>query len=150
MQRTTNLLPEYVYTDLLSVSHELQAGSSYYDLLMYVSIMWDRQFKRPEVVDGEIAISSFLVWSPGPVSKFGSHKARLHQCRVKLVDILQISFATQYYPLATTMFTERLARLPGGIQLSYTDSGAPATDLTDYTTVIIVHGMGFNARMSWQ
>ncbi|KAH9485377.1 hypothetical protein JR316_0002285 [Psilocybe cubensis] len=44
------------------------------------------------------------------------------------------------------MFTERLALLPGGIQLSYTDSGAPAEDCTDYTTVIIAHGMGFNAR----
>ncbi|PPQ67321.1 hypothetical protein CVT25_005905 [Psilocybe cyanescens] len=44
------------------------------------------------------------------------------------------------------MFTERLAQLPGGIELSYTDSGPPASSSTDYTTVIIVHGMGFNAH----
>ncbi|KAJ7671855.1 hypothetical protein B0H17DRAFT_948063 [Mycena rosella] len=39
-------------------------------------------------------------------------------------------------------YTEHTLKLPDGIEILYTDSGAPKT--TDYTTLVVVHGTGFN------
>ncbi|KAJ7671871.1 hypothetical protein B0H17DRAFT_192843 [Mycena rosella] len=42
-------------------------------------------------------------------------------------------------------YTEHTLKLPDGIEILYTDSGAPQT--ADYTTLVIIHGTGFNACM---
>jgi hypothetical protein len=39
-------------------------------------------------------------------------------------------------------FTEYTIKLPDGIELLYTDSGAP--DTASYTTLIVLHGSAFN------
>ncbi|KAJ7612567.1 hypothetical protein FB45DRAFT_993145 [Roridomyces roridus] len=39
-------------------------------------------------------------------------------------------------------YTEHVLKLPDGIHIAYTDSGAPNS--SDYTTVVLVHGMVFN------
>jgi acetyl esterase/lipase len=39
-------------------------------------------------------------------------------------------------------FTEHTIKLPDGIELLYTDSGAPNT--ASYTTLIVLHGSAFN------
>ncbi|KAJ7139230.1 hypothetical protein C8R44DRAFT_605493, partial [Mycena epipterygia] len=38
--------------------------------------------------------------------------------------------------------TEHMFRLPDGIDIRHTDSGAPSTP--DYTTMVILHGTGYN------
>ncbi|KAG6828085.1 hypothetical protein H0H92_009313 [Tricholoma furcatifolium] len=43
------------------------------------------------------------------------------------------------------MTTSNTAHLPGGIDLFYSDSGAPLNS-SDYTTVVILHGSGFNGQ----
>ncbi|KAJ7139235.1 Alpha/Beta hydrolase protein [Mycena epipterygia] len=40
------------------------------------------------------------------------------------------------------LYTEHTLRLPDGIDIRYTDSGAPNTP--DYTTIVIIHGTGYN------
>ncbi|KAJ7716226.1 Alpha/Beta hydrolase protein [Mycena maculata] len=42
----------------------------------------------------------------------------------------------------TNLWTEHTIKLPDGIELLYTDSGAPNT--ADYTTMVVFHGTGFN------
>ncbi|KAJ7474271.1 Alpha/Beta hydrolase protein [Mycena latifolia] len=39
-------------------------------------------------------------------------------------------------------YTEHTLKLPDGIEILYTDSGAPPTP--DYTTLVVLHGTGFN------
>ncbi|KAF7378222.1 Aminodeoxychorismate synthase [Mycena sanguinolenta] len=46
-----------------------------------------------------------------------------------------------------TQFTEHTCTLPDGIDIFYTDSGAPAT--RDYTTLVAFHGTGFNGFSLW-
>ncbi|KAJ6467926.1 Alpha/Beta hydrolase protein [Mycena sanguinolenta] len=41
-----------------------------------------------------------------------------------------------------TQFTEHTCTLPDGVNILYTDSGAPPTQ--DYTTLVVLHGTGFN------
>jgi pimeloyl-ACP methyl ester carboxylesterase len=40
------------------------------------------------------------------------------------------------------LYTEHILKLPDGINILYTDSGAPNTP--DYTTIVVLHGTGFN------
>src|ERR1700761_1477391 len=40
-------------------------------------------------------------------------------------------------------YTENTLKLPDGVEIRYTDSGAP--DTTDYTTLVGFHGTGFNS-----
>ncbi|KAJ7087027.1 Alpha/Beta hydrolase protein [Mycena crocata] len=40
------------------------------------------------------------------------------------------------------LYTEHTLKLPDGIEILYTDSGAPNTE--DYTTIVALHGCGFN------
>ncbi|KAJ6611318.1 Alpha/Beta hydrolase protein [Mycena sp. CBHHK59/15] len=42
----------------------------------------------------------------------------------------------------SNLFTENTIKLPDGIEILYTDSGAPKT--TDYTTLVVLHGSAFN------
>ncbi|KAJ7090984.1 hypothetical protein C8R44DRAFT_990589 [Mycena epipterygia] len=44
------------------------------------------------------------------------------------------------------LYTEHTLRLPDGIDIRYTDSGAPNTP--DYTTMVILHGTGYNGCAS--
>ncbi|KAJ7073464.1 hypothetical protein B0H15DRAFT_925649 [Mycena belliarum] len=39
-------------------------------------------------------------------------------------------------------YTEHTLKLPDGVEIRYTDSGAPQT--VDYTTLVVIHGTGFN------
>jgi acetyl esterase/lipase len=43
---------------------------------------------------------------------------------------------------STKHYTERTITLPDGIEIFYTDSGAPNSD--DYATLIILHGSAYN------
>lgn len=39
-------------------------------------------------------------------------------------------------------YNEYTVKLPDGVEIYYTDSGAPRSN--DYTTLVILHGSGFN------
>ncbi|KAJ7660269.1 Alpha/Beta hydrolase protein [Mycena polygramma] len=44
--------------------------------------------------------------------------------------------------MASASYTEHTVQLPDGIELCYTDSGAPAA--SSYSTLLVIHGSGFN------
>jgi hypothetical protein len=44
--------------------------------------------------------------------------------------------------ILSQFYTEHTAILPDGIEIYYTDSGAPRSN--DYTTLVVLHGSGFN------
>ncbi|KAJ6479495.1 Alpha/Beta hydrolase protein [Mycena vitilis] len=44
--------------------------------------------------------------------------------------------------MGSTSYTEHTVQLPDGIELCYTDSGAPAA--SSYCTLVVIHGSGFN------
>ncbi|KAJ7139183.1 Alpha/Beta hydrolase protein [Mycena epipterygia] len=44
--------------------------------------------------------------------------------------------------MAAKLYTEHTLTLPDGIDILYTDSGAP--DTPDYTTLVVLHGTGYN------
>ncbi|KAJ7773854.1 hypothetical protein B0H16DRAFT_1304083 [Mycena metata] len=44
--------------------------------------------------------------------------------------------------MSTSPYSEKTLKLPDGVEIRYTDSGAPNT--SDYTTMVVIHGTGFN------
>jgi acetyl esterase/lipase len=63
---------------------------------------------------------------------------------LRRVPVFKTNLISTFSLIAVSManFTEHTIKLPDGIELLYTDSGAPNT--ASYTTLIVLHGSAFN------
>jgi predicted alpha/beta-fold hydrolase len=62
---------------------------------------------------------------------------------VKLINTRHTLTALKMTKVFSTQDTERLIKLPDGIEIFYNDSG-PVPGSEDYTTLVTLHGSGFN------